>query len=223
MENRGILIPDNIIYKTLLNFFNIIRKDWETNSQSESLLYFLFHTDENSQDIDFETFDYFVQAKSLLIDKRVEVNMGYNLENANKACVHIMLPNESGSPLGIGGDENYQPQINTTKGGEDYNQEVFTKRFDSTYQLIITSENLFEVLIIYHYLKSCFISLHYHLELLGLRNLKIGGQDINMQQNLVPKNIFHRTLTLNFFYESNIPNFIKNKIIKQFQITPIIE
>lgn len=229
MANKyGILMPDTVIYNSLNAFLDIIKKDYVANAAdlSKSILNILFDKDENELDIDFETFDYLVQAKSLFIDKKVQVNIGYNLETAAMACIHILLPNESGSPFGIGADENYQPQINTvvdagTPDEETFAQEIFTKRFESTYQLIITSENIFEVLLIYYYIKSCLISLNYHLELMGLRNLRIGGQDINIQQDSIPTHIFHRTLTLNFFYESNVPNFLKSKIIKQFQATGI--
>lgn len=222
-------MPDTLIYNSLKIFLQLIKTDYTANAAdlSKSILNTLFDKDENDLDIDFETFDYLTQAKNVFINKNVQVNMGYNLETAAMANVHILLPNESGSPFGIGADENYQPQINTienegTVDEETFAQEIFTKRFESTYQLIITSENIFEVLLIYYYLKSCLISLHYHLELMGLRNLKIGGQDINIQQDSIPTHIFHRTLTMNFFYESNVPNFLRSKIIKQFQTTGII-
>lgn len=223
-NNYGILMPEILIFETLQSFFNIIKKDFAENSvdETKSMLHILFKTDENDRDIKFNTFDYYTQAKSLLIKKSVQVNVGYNLETANMISVHILLPNESGRPMAIGGDENYQPQISETIDGVEEIRPIHTQTFDSTYQLIITSENIFEVLVVYNFLKACFIGMYYHLELMGLRNLKIGGQDVNMQQDSIPTHIFHRTLNMNFFHESNIPDFFRSKLVKDFTSTGII-
>ena len=89
---------------------------------------------------------------------------------------------------------------------------------------MITSENIFEVLIVYHYLKAALDAVYYHFELKGLRNMKISGADVNIQQDMVPKSIFHRTLTLHFFYEANTLDFIRREIVRNFAVsgTPTI-
>ena len=105
---------------------------------------------------------------------------------------------------------------------EDFFSPVFSQSFSTTYNLLISSENSLEVLMIYNFLKASFLSLHEHLELYGFQNLKMGGNDIQMQQDLVPTNIYHRSLTISFDYEMIIPSFYKTKLAKDFKLTGII-
>lgn len=215
----GIVMPEIIIYKTLVAIFNIVKEDFlSATSEDETMLYSFFGKDENGDLLNFEQFKYFEQAKETFIQKTPQVNLGYNLEVASQGCVHILLPGEQGQHLSLGADENYQPYV---ERNDDF-KEVFSQRFESTYNMLITSENTFEVILIYNLLKSSILALNYHFELAGLRLPKTSGQDLNVQSDLVPTHIFHRSLMLNFFYELNVSNFFYRKLVKNFKITGII-
>jgi hypothetical protein len=216
----GIIMPEIIIYKSLVAIFNIVKQDFlESTDEEQSMLFNFFGKDENGDFLNFEQFNYFEQAKETFIQKSPQVNLGYNLEVASMGSIHILLPGENGQPLTIGADENYQPYIqNQTEF-----KATFSQRFDSTYNILITSENTFEVILIYNLLKSSILALNYHFELAGLRLPKTSGQDLNVQSDLVPTHIFHRSLMLNFFYELNVSDFFYKKLIKNFKITGIAE
>lgn len=216
----GIIMPEIIIYKSLVSIFNIVKQDFlESTDEEQSMLFNFFGKDENGDFLNFEQFNYFEQAKETFIQKSPQVNLGYNLEVASMGSIHILLPGENGQPLTIGADENYQPYIqNQTEF-----KATFSQRFDSTYNILITSENTFEVILIYNLLKSSILALNYHFELAGLRLPKTSGQDLNVQSDLVPTHIFHRSLMLNFFYELNVSDFFYKKLVKNFKITGIAE
>ena len=55
-----------------------------------------------------------------------------------------------------------------------------------------------------------------HLELMGLRLPTISGNDIVMQDDLVPVPIFHKVINLSFTYEHNVPQLVKDKVAKNF-------
>jgi hypothetical protein len=82
---------------------------------------------------------------------------------------------------------------------------------------MITSDNSSEVMIVYYWLKAMFLLFHEELELLGLRNLNHSGQDINLQQDLAPPNIFHRNLSLAFDYESSVKMKIDMQLINSIK------
>lgn len=222
IQTPAVLMPEIILYKTLMAIFQIVRDDYANQtSEADSLLHQYFGIDECGNPIQWESFNYYEQAKELFINKdKIQVNLGYNMQTSDVACVHIMLPNESGRPFGIGADENY---IGYAAHDSDVPQEqaIFTKLFDATYNLIITSENTLEVLLIYNFLKASFISLHTHIELSGLRLPKISGQDIQLQSDLVPPHIFHRGFGLSFVYEVHVPDIMRRKLIKEFKVTGI--
>ena len=217
----AVLMPEVVIYNTVNSILQIVRDDYNSRPLQDTILHQYFGVTECGESLEWETFNYFEQAKELFIDKnRIQINLGYNMEVSDMACIHIMLPNESGKPLGIGGDENYIGYAEQQSNDNEV-QAIFTKMFDATYNLIITSENTLEVLLIYNFLKAAFVTLYTHIELSGLRLPRIGGQDIQLQSDLVPPHIFHRGLGLSFTYEMHVPDIVRNRLIKEFKVTGI--
>lgn len=220
VDSPAVLMPEVVLYNTINSILEIIRSDFNSHQLEDTILYHFFAKNECGDDVEWETFNYLEQAKELFIERnRVQVNLGYNLSVSDIACIHILLPSESGMPLGIGADENYigyqENKFSNT------HQAIYTEMFDATYNLIITSESTMKVILIYNLLKASFISLYYHIELSGLRLPKLSGQDIQLHSDLVPAHIFHRSLSLNFKYEVHVPDILRTRMIKDFNITGI--
>jgi hypothetical protein len=223
MDNNvsAVLMPEVVIYNTLKSIFQIVKQDFQENEEQETILYHFFGKDENKNNVEWETFNYFEQAKELFLKREIEVNMGYNMENSGQGVVHILLPEESGRDFGIGADENYQPNVFNEGYSQNSYKPQYNNVYDANYNLMITSENTLEVLLIYNFIKASFISLYYHLELSGLRLPKFGGRDVQVQSDLVPTHIFHRSFNLSFMYEVYVPDFFSKNIIKNFKVTGI--
>ena len=220
IDSPAILMPEIVLYNTINSILDIVRSDFNNNQLQDTILFHYFGKTECGDNVNWETFNYLEQAKELFVNKnKIQVNLGYNMSVSDIACIHIMLPSETGQPLGIGADENYIGYQENKHS--DTMQAIFTEMFDATYNLIITSESTMEVLLIYNFLKASFISLYTHIELSGLRLPKISGQDIQLQNDLVPPHIFHRSLGLNFKYEVHVPDILRKRMIKDFNITGI--
>lgn len=212
---EGIYMPELILYDFIKTVQKIFKEDFNENlDKNDTLLNHLFKNDRNGVNISLESYEYLKQAERILITKGFDVNIGYNTEVSKMGCVHILLPSESSQPTGIGGNDGYQDELEFLNGFSP----VFSQSFGTTYNLLISSENSLEVLMIYNFLKASFLSMHEHLELYGFQNLKMSGNDIQMQQDLVPTNIYHRSLTISFDYEMIIPNFYKTKLANDFKI-----
>lgn len=231
MDNNGVIMPEIIIQKAITSMIALLKTDYaEQTDKSETLIAYFFKKDGSNNDVNFQTVNYYDQAVELFTSRKIQVNMGYNMEIADIANIHILLPSESSRFLGIGADENYVEDMVVERtvdvDGEQVPREfaspIFTKTFDSNYQMLITSTNIFEVLIIYNALKMGFLSLYENIEFQGLRNIKMGGGDVNIQKDLVPPNIFHRSFTLSFFYEMNTPRHFRERLIRNFTSTGII-
>lgn len=232
MDNNGVIMPEIIIQKAITSMIDLLKMDYaEQVDKTETLLAYFFKKDGNNNDVNFQTVNYYEQAVELFTSRKIQVNMGYNMEIADIANIHILLPSESSRFLGIGADENYVEDIVVERTVElednsevirEFATPVFTKTFDSNYQMLITSTNIFEVLIIYNALKMGFLSLYENIEFQGLRNIKMGGGDINIQKDLIAPNIFHRSFTLSFFYEMNTPRHFRERLIRNFTATGII-
>ena len=156
-------------------------------------------------------YNYFIQAKKIFESmQNLSVNFGYNFEVAKIISFHIILPSESPSSIPIGEDEGYR-----TETDEDGNVQLkFCQMFQSTYQIMITSDNVNEVNLVYHIYKSLMIALVPHLTLKGLLNPKLSGNDVVFQDDQMPMGIFHKVLNLTFDYELVVPQLLLAGLMK---------
>ena len=220
--SQGILLPEFVIQRTLVTIVKMLRDDLEENNgdETQSLLYKILGVDEQGQALKLNLYDVFKQAKKIVQTKQnLSVNFGYNQEVANIISMHILLPSEQGS-MTIGADEGYlEDDVFDDDGNKIGVQQYYTQTYESTYQIMITSNNSAEVNVVYNILKSMLLMLVPHLELMGLRLPTLSGNDIVMQDDLVPVPIFHKVLNLSFKYEHNVPKLTQERIAKQFYVT----
>ena len=220
--SQGILLPEFVIQRTLVTIVKMLRDDLEENKgdETQSLLYKILGLDEQGQALKLNLYDDFKQAKKVVQTKQnLSVNFGYNQEVANIISMHILLPSEQGS-MTIGADEGYlEDDVFDDDGNKIGVQQYYTQTYESTYQIMITSNNSAEVNVVYNILKSMLLMLVPHLELMGLRLPTLSGNDIVMQDDLVPVPIFHKVLNLSFKYEHNVPKLTQERIAKQFYVT----
>ena len=212
----GILIPEMVIYQTLENITKYIRDDLKANSADlkKSFLYRLLGLDDDGKEMKTNRYNYFVQAVKIFQGmQNLSVNIGYNFEVAKIISFHIILPSESPAGISIGEDEGYR----TEKDKDGNTQLKFCQMFQSTYQIMITSDNSNEVNLVYHIYKSLMIALVPHFNLKGLLNPKLSGNDIVFQDDTIPMGIFHKVLNLTFDYELVVPQLLLIGLVKSIQ------
>ena len=211
---QGTLFPDIILCRTLESIVKLLRENLIANSKSdeETILYKIIGVDEEEKPLKWNFVNFYKQAKKIILDENnLSVNFGYNLETSTPICMHIILPSEQGK-MCIGADEGYLYERD-----EEGNYQLYhTEMYETTYQIMITSTNSTEVTIVYHIIKSMLLMLVDHIDLMGLRNPTLSGNDIVMQDDLTPVPIFHRVLNVSFTYEHNVPKLIKDNIAKSF-------
>jgi hypothetical protein len=207
-------IPENTILQILEYAKELIVKDYEEHKGDEkkSLLYGLFGKDNVKRSLVYEKYDWFEQAKHVFLRKgqrQLDIKYGFNSEKVRYPVVHIMLPSEESSEQNIDFDRGVQ----WVEEGESY---VFlnTYYFRSTYNLLIASDNMNEVLLIYSFVKIMLVMLYDQLELNGMRDVKISGQDIQMDNSLIPDHVYTRNVNLSFFYEQEIRNTLSKDVLR---------
>ena len=206
----AILIPEVAIYNLLESIVKLLRKNLkEQQEEKQSILYKILGEDDDNKPIKINTYAFFNQAKNVLLRTNgIKINFGYNMEVAKDISFHIILPSETSDPAPIGNNNGYLEEEST--------EEKHTNSFNSTYQIMITSNNASEVTTMYHLLKAMLVSLSDQVELLGLQNATISGNDIVFQDDKIPVNIFHKVLNISFKYEVTVSNQVKKDIAKGF-------
>ena len=206
-------MPEVVLYNLLNNTVRLLREDLAANVAAEteenSILYRIFGVDESGEALKLNIYNFYKQAKKVLsIKDNLKVHYGYSLNTATSVDICILLPSENGK-VGIGADEGYLTTVEED-GFQNYNTQVF----ESNYQLMITSNNSNEVLVVYTLLKSVLLMLIDQLELFGFRNPRFSGQDVVMQEDLAPVPLFHKVLNIEFMYEHNVPQRLKVDFLK---------
>ena len=216
--SQGILLPEFVIHKTLVAIVEMLRADLAEHAadDTQSLLYKILGTDEQGQPLQLNLYNVFKQAKKIIQTKNnLSVNFGYNQEVAQIISLHILLPSEQGK-MAIGADEGYLSDDIVEDGEKTRVQNYYTQMYDATYQIMITSNNSAEVNVVYNILKSMLLMLVPQLELMGLRLPTLSGNDVVMQDDLVPVPLFHKIINLSFTYEHNVPQMVQQLVAKNF-------
>lgn len=217
----GTLLPEFVLHKTLVSIIEILREDLNAheNDEQNTILYKILGVDEEKRPLQINIYNIFTQAKKIITTpNNLSVNFGYNQEVANIISLHILLPSEQ-AQMTIGADEGYMEERLTDENGKTTAiQQYLTATYDTTYQIMITSNNSAEVLVVYNILKSMLLMLVPQLELSGLRLPSFSGQDIVMQDDLTPVPLYHKVLNISFKYEHNVPKMIVDDVVKRFYI-----
>lgn len=212
-------VPEYILLDTVKLILKFIKTDYDSVSdKTKSVLYKLVG------DISVEKYSYFDQAVQIFIKNiegpaEINVNLIYNMQQNDFPSIYISCPSESNGQNSIGNDEGYTEDIDN---GDGTYTKVFTRRYSCNYQIVITSNNSNDVILIYHVLKAFLISLTAQLNFLGFQDLALGGNDIGQLGQLTPANNYFRGINLSFFYETKTIDLSKYPIINDLIFTGIL-
>ena len=195
-------IPEISLLSAFRNVLKLIRKDYNdcvvAGDETKSILYLITGVNE------LQRYKFFEQAKTLFITtendpRHLDVNIFYNAKRLGIPTWHITLPSESekDNTVSIGeGDDDFYYDDN------GHYRKTLNRRFQARYIIVVTSDNLNEVVLMYHFLKSTIISLTDHFSMIDLLNLKLSGNDINLNTDIVPENVFSRGVGMDFEYKT---------------------
>lgn len=199
-----IFVPEIVLYKLLNSILSLIKRDYkEAVKKEDSYLYRIL----SGNFID--KFDYYEQAKELFLrevshPRVIEIRQFFDISRATLPTIHLSLPGENTEFASIGMDQGFEDNI-VTLDRRIY--PTVNNPFATQYNIISTSENPMEVLLIYNVLKASMTSLMDSINLLGFKNVKIGGQDLQINSEIIPQHVYLRALTFSAYYEFTTPKF----------------
>jgi len=227
------MIPDIHLHEIVKSCLKAIRADYAANSgvPSTTILWYLLN---ETKQADTGKFQWYEEAVEIFINRNVDhpkyldSRLFFDRERAKIPTIHVMMAGEDKGADGIGIDQGYIPEqvIGTTQ------RPVLNRQFSMNANIIVTSNNSFETVIIYHVIKSMLISLYEHIQLFGFINPIISGRDIQLSQEVAPAGIYARSINFHASYELNVPEVILNTIgslvylqmskINDQTVTPVI-
>jgi hypothetical protein len=209
------MVVPEIILKKIIDAL-LVATVSDFNAQSNEQNSFLFRVFYGNV---IGTYDYYTQAKALMLNaadspRSIQTRIFFDRTRAHVPTIHITLPSENHYADGLSMDVNYvAPLFNDT---DQTFQEQYSRTFNTRYNIVLTSDNTFEVLIMYYLLKALFVANFVTLENNGLRNFKMSGQDLLINDANMPTNIFMRGLQLDVFYEFTVPEMNATEMLSNF-------
>lgn len=199
----ALIIPEIILLESYKKALSYIRNDYKNNLEDPTQSYLGLLLGNSSA---IQRYNLLEQAKALFITteddpRNLDVNLFFNAKRASIPTIHITNPAESPIHDSLSIGEGIQDTL-FDNDNKEY-KKVFNRRFVSKYSIVITTDNTNEVILLYKVLQSITISMIEHLQLAGLENIKMSGGEINLKSDLIPINIFIKTIGLSF--ECDIP------------------
>lgn len=214
----AILIPELSLFRIIEGLIDHIKVDWEsTANKPDTMIYQVFNG------LLHDKKDYYQQAIDLFTRKidhprKVSARLFFDAERAKVPTIHITMPADSDGENSIGVGESGMPE--SMLEGATSLTPIYERRFDTTFQIICTSDNHSEVLIMYHMLRAGLISIFDTISLQGLENAKMSGQELRIKSDLVPENIFMRGIGITSSYEVKVPRWWSEQKIVDIFLSP---
>lgn len=211
-----IIIPEIKIIEIIETALKVVEVDFTSKlDENETILYQIYGNNQRGK------YNFYEQAKDIFLrgnehPRKIETRMMFDAQRAHLPTIHISMPSESHGSDGIGIDEGYQ-EYHINNVNKTFNK-TYTRMFDAQYNAIITSDNSFEVLCIYHLLKSLLIGIFDTIEFTGIRNPKLSGQDLQINSDIVPPHIFIRGVGINCSYEQTVPSIQEESFVNSFKL-----
>ena len=154
------------------------------------------------------SYNYLENAKSIFLKgndnpRKVVCNLFYNRDRQNLPTIHIALNQDSpGEGNGLGFDPYEDFDVETQRFTE-----TLSRTYASRFNIVCTSDNTFEVLIMYNTVKAFMQGNPVLLNTMGLKNVKFGGQDLILTDYLMPPTIYARGFFIDCLYDVVVPPF----------------
>lgn len=190
--------------KVLDGLINWAIQDYLSKEDKEDTwLYKVFNSMQTSN---FKIYDQIVDllTRTKRHSRKLETRLMFDPSRAELPTIHIHMPQENpvgGNYISMGARDS-----DTVGVGEDGFSYIYEKEFSSSYDIIVTSNNRMEVLILYEFLKRVFIAGADTL-IEQFTNFNFSGKELLYDSTLMP-DVFFRAFTVRTEEDVKVPSII---------------
>jgi hypothetical protein len=218
----ALVLPDLIIVDTLNLALIAIREDYKTcvdaGEENRSILYLLFNG------LTTGKYNIYDNVKKLVLTtpespKHIEVVSAFQSVSGKAPSVYITMPSENdrNNSLGIGQGNADELTFDNVSPDQDEYRDQYMRRYNTNYYVVMVCENRNEMVILYNLFKYILVMCTNHFALCGIENMKIGGQDLKLN-DAIPDKLFMRGISMNFEYEQLAPELAFKKIYSKVRL-----
>lgn len=205
MEDNTIVIPDSSLKTILDGLLNMLSDNLKQVNKEETILYRLFG------DTAYGKYKYYEQGVKMFSKSNGRARKlitKLSFDNDLSAMPVIYIP--------TGKDDHVFSAIGDQNGSyvedKDKRQTPWkTCRFKGETSFVIVSDNIEEVMLIYHTVRALLIGAGDTFDYYGLDQVRLGGADVQLNEDSIPKHVFMRSMSIGYEYDVTVPSFIHAK------------
>lgn len=222
MANVGILKIKKLV-EALVEYVGEDYQNLNTEGYlNESFLNRCFNSDDNDEGISYLDISKELFIRDKTNSRRLEVRLLFDRDRASLPTIHIREPSKQKGNTDSIGYTDEELFLNELRFDDD-NQPIFPqtfqyknrRSFNSQFDIMITSANRHEVLVIEEVLVALLMGSQETLtSLLPFHNIQISVKELMFNSDIVP-NIFIKSISLNVQYEKLYPELSINDLFKK--------
>lgn len=181
-----------------------------TDMNSESFLYRCFDDDDVTEGVDYRKLAVEIFTREKTDNRKVETRLLFDSDRASLPTIHVREPAKGkGKQDGIGNvDEDFFQNFDGVEA------ETRRRSFDSQYELMITSMNRHEVIIIEEVMLASLIGAQDSLMLQEpFYNITFAVKELMANNELIPNPLFIKAISMNVSFDKKYPDISDNTIL----------
>jgi hypothetical protein len=219
-----ITIPEIKLKAILDGLLSYVSTDWNNypTDRTKTYLYRLFYGNV------LGGFDFYTQSIEILnrtaaSSRKLETRLEFDRERAMLPTIFINTPSDrldGENSIGMGSlDEYYYEEE------DGVTTDIYRRTFGGEYELIITSSNQHETLLIYNLLKALFVSAADTLAMQFDGTFSYVGKKLLPKDDMTPTPLYMRAIGIHIQYTLEVPSIVKKDLLGEitFAMATIIE
>ena len=211
-----LLIPEARMFQVLEGLVEFIRCEIKDPNVAEqdSFLYLLLQGNYDS------TIDYYNEAKNIFSksekDERfLVIKQSLDKSRLQLPTVTLLVDDEKlHKKNSVGQGQGDYPNLELSDGSV---RATFAKRYNSSFQVLVSSDNVAEVMIVEAVIKAGLVSIFETFDNSCLQNPKVETSAISLDDSAI--NASYRSISVDFFYDLVTPSIYSDKIREAITFT----
>ena len=180
------------------------------NAIDDSFLMRCFDDDDYIEEVSYKKLAIEIFLRQPTDHRKIETRLLFDVDRAALPTIHVREPSKNkGKQDGIGNfDQGFFGNL------DDSTQDIRRRSFDSNYELMITSMNRHEVIIIEEVLLALFIGAQDSFVLADpFYTIQFSVKELIANNELVPNPLFIKAIGLNVSYDKKYPDLSEDQIL----------
>ncbi len=201
-----IVIPELIIKAVVDGIVTMIHRDIEASPVKEdTLLYGIF------EKLKYNSFVYYDQAVALFTinkgkSRQLKTKLSFDGDVSSPPIIYVTSGSDEFASAGIGRIESESVETKDKKV-----RSINSCRFAGKTSIVLISDNQEEVLVMYHTMRAMLLATIDTLSTSGIEDCRLGGGDVSLNEEMTPKGMFIKAISMTYQYEVRVPSAVYTK------------